>query len=90
MTALMKSAFFRTQTPTDLLGAMQNVYHRALYQLGPDVGCYAPPRLIEDAVGEKLRADGFENWTYEIENVDGALQIRHKGIDTAMKEPDNQ
>lgn len=63
---------------------MQQVYNRALYQLGPDIGCYAPPKLIEDALKEDLRAKGFENWTYEIENVDGALQIRHKGIDTHM------
>ena len=24
-----------------------------------------------------LEAPGFENWTYTVDNVDGALQVRH-------------
>ena len=34
---------------------MQQVYHRALYSLGPDVGCYAPPKLYENELKESLQ-----------------------------------
>lgn len=27
------------------------------------------------------KANGFENWSYTVENVDGALHVRHKGIE---------
>ncbi len=71
--------------PTELLGFMQHVYHRALYQLGPDSGCYSPPRLLEESLKEDLRAPGFEGWTYEVENVEGAIHVRHKGIDLKQR-----
>ena len=59
---------------------MQEIYLRALKTYGSEVGCYTPPRLLEDTMNEKLRASGFENWSYDVDNVDGALHIRHKGI----------
>ena len=34
---------------------------------------------------ETLRVKGFENWTYDVDNVEGALEIRHKGIDNHVK-----
>ena len=90
------------QVPLEVFGLMQQVYHRALYSLGPDVGCYAPPKLYENELKESLqvrekiyfvktctadtipiflKANGFENWSYTVENVDGALHVRHKGIE---------
>ena len=38
-----------------MFGLMQQVYHRALYSLGPDVGCYAPPKLYENELKESLQ-----------------------------------
>ncbi len=73
------------KVPTELIGAMQQVYLRALYQLGPEEGCYAPPKLIEESLKEDLRADGFKDWTYDVENVEGALHVRHKGIDLTQR-----
>ena len=64
---------------------MQQIYHRALYQLGPDSGCYAPPKLLEESLKEDLRAKGFENWTYSVENVDGAIHVKHEGIDLTQR-----
>ena len=32
-----------------------------------------------------LKANGFENWSYTVENVDGALHVRHKGIELEKK-----
>ncbi len=70
-----------TRTPIEFLGRMQQIYLRALYQLGDESGCYSPPRLLEEALGEKLQTNGFENWSYDVENHDGALHIKHKGIE---------
>jgi len=36
-------------------------------------------------MNETLRVKGFENWTYDVDNVEGALEIRHKGIDNHVK-----
>merc|ERR1712066_120557 len=69
------------KVPLEVFGLMQQVYHRALYSLGPDVGCYAPPKLYENELKESLQSSGFENWSYTVENVDGALQVRHQGIE---------
>ncbi|XP_023325846.1 3-hydroxyisobutyrate dehydrogenase, mitochondrial [Eurytemora carolleeae] len=71
--------------PLELFGLMQQIYNRALYSLGPDVGCYAPPILYEREHKESLQAPGFENWTYSVENVDGALHVRHEGIELPAK-----
>ena len=43
------------QVPLEVFGLMQQVYHRALYSLGPDVGCYAPPKLYENELQESLQ-----------------------------------
>ena len=64
---------------------MQQIYLKALETYGDEVGCYTPPRLLEDKMNEKLRAKGFENWMYDVENVEGALEIRHKNIDNHVK-----
>ncbi len=33
-------------------------------------------RMLEEALGESLRVKGFENWTYDIENKEGAMQVQ--------------
>lgn len=73
--------FRNAKVPMEIFGLMQQIYHRALYSLGPDVGCYAPPILYEKELNESLQVPGFEKWTYSVENVDGALHVRHEGID---------
>ena len=42
---------------------------------------------IEQALGKEYRADGFTNWSYDVENVDGALHVRHKNIDLTFPDP---
>ena len=44
-----------TQVPLEMFGLMQQTYHRALYSLGPEVGCYAPPKLLENELKESLQ-----------------------------------
>jgi hypothetical protein len=65
---------------------MQKTYDRALYMYGPDKGCYVPPRMLEEDLKENLRAPGFENWTYDLNFVDGAIRVTHKNIDVKMKD----
>lgn len=76
----------KAEVPMEVFGLMQQIYNRAQYSLGPDVGCYAPPMLYEKELNESLQAPGFENWNYTVENVDGALQVRHTGIDLQKKD----
>ena len=78
------------QVPTPLLGLMQQTYQQCLQQFGPDQGCYAAPKILEDALGETVKSPGFENWTYNIENVEGALHVRHQGIDHNPEAPQGQ
>jgi len=76
-----------SKVPIEFLGHMQQLYTHCLYQFGPDVGCYGPPKILEDALKTEYRAKGFENWTYEVENIDGALHVRHKNIDLKVPDP---
>jgi len=76
----------KAEVPMEVFGLMQQIYNRAQHSLGPDVGCYAPPKLWENELNESLQAPGFENWNYTVENVDGALQVRHMGIDLDKKD----
>ena len=34
-----------------------------------------------------IRSEGFENWRYSIQNVDGSSVIRHHGIQTKRTMP---
>ena len=61
--------------------SVKNFPQKNHFSLGPDVGCYAPPKLYEKELQESLQAPGFENWSYTVENVDGALQVQEKTRD---------
>ena len=63
-----------------MMDHMKEIYEKSLETYGPEVGCYTPPRLLEDKMKTELRSSDFKDWTYEVENVDGALHVRHKGI----------
>jgi len=69
------------RVPMEMLGLAQQMYNKAQYQYGDDAPCYSNPRLLEEALGQDLRCDGFENWEYSIQDVDGSSVIRHHGID---------
>ncbi len=64
---------------------MQRTYDRAHYMYGDSAGCYVPPKMLEGDLKEDLRAPGFENWTYDLGFVDGAIRVTHKNIDTKMR-----
>ena len=73
-----------------MIGLMQETYQQCLHQFGPNEGCYAPPKILEAALNESVKSPGFEKWTYDIENVEGALHVRHKNIDLDVKAPEGQ
>jgi len=75
------------KVPIEFMGHMQQLYQHCLIQFGPDVGCYGPPKILENALNTQYRAKGFENWTYEVENIDGALHVRHKNINLKVPDP---
>ena len=43
----------------EVFGLMQQIYNRAQHSLGPDVGCYAPPKLWENELNESLQVGQF-------------------------------
>ena len=51
----MKEYYHMFKVPLEVFGLMQQIYNRALYSLGPDVGCYAPPMLYENEMKESLQ-----------------------------------
>jgi len=69
------------KVPLQILGFAMNMYNTALYAYGDDAPCYINPKMLEDHLGVDLRSEGFENWSYSIQNIDGSSVIRHHGID---------
>jgi len=69
------------KVPLQILGHAMNMYNTALYAYGDDAPCYINPKMLEDHLGVDLRCEGFENWKYSIQNIDGSSVIRHHGIE---------
>ena len=65
--------------PLEVMGLVEQIYRRAMFKYGPDAGSSHPPKLLEDDLNLSLQADGFENWTYSIEKVEGgSIGVVHK------------
>jgi len=78
------------KVPLQILGFAMNMYNTALYTYGDDAPCYINPKMLEEQLGVDLRCDGFENWSYSIQNIDGSSVIRHHGIDIKRTEVDGK
>ena len=76
------------KVPIEILGHAMQAYNKALYKYGDEAPCYIAPKMLEEALDTDLRSDGFENWTYSIQNVDGSSVIRHHGIDIKRTDKD--
>lgn len=57
-----------------------STYRLAEYQYGSQAACYIVPKMLEDALGEDLRAPGFDNWEYNNVISRGSLNVTHDGI----------
>jgi len=75
------------RVPIEILGHAMQAYNRTMYAYGDDAPCYSSPRMLEEALGVDLRCEGFENWSYSIQNIDGSSVIRHHGIDIKRTKP---
>jgi len=75
------------KVPMEILGHAMQSYNRTLYAYGDEAPCYSSPKMLEEALSVDLRCEGFENWTYSIQNVDGSSVIRHHGIDIKRTKP---
>ena len=47
--------------PIELLGHAEQIYNRAHYNFGSEVGCTSPAKLLQDDLNEPLQIDGFED-----------------------------
>lgn len=55
--------------PLDAFGLVEQNYLRAMYKYGPTAGSTHPAKLIQDALGTKMDAPGFEDWSYTTQLV---------------------
>lgn len=63
--------------PIQILGHAEQIYNRALYKLGDEVGSTSPAKLLQDELEEPLQVEGFEDWTYTIEHVEDSMAVVH-------------
>ena len=65
----------------DIHGFTHTIYRRTMYQFGEEAGCYSTPKTFEMEMNESLNIPGFENWSHENEYLDGAVVVKHCGLD---------
>ncbi|KAF2359116.1 3-hydroxyisobutyrate dehydrogenase NAD-binding domain [Trinorchestia longiramus] len=56
-------------------------FRQCQYQFGDDAGCYITPKALEDALGVQLQDSRFKEWDYDTEIIDGALIVKHSGLE---------
>ena len=66
------------KVPLDLHMDVKKKMDKAREQYGDEEGCYVYPRTLEDELGESLSLNGWDNWGYDIEIVDGSIVVKHK------------
>ena len=64
--------------PLDLHMEVKKKMEKAKSQYGDNEGCYVYPRTLEDELNEPLSLNGWDNWCYDIEVVDGSIVVKHK------------
>ena len=64
--------------PLDLHMEVKKKMEKAKSQYGDNEGCYVYPRTLEDELNEPLSLNGWDNWGYDIEVVDGSIVVKHK------------
>lgn len=74
------------KVPLELHSLAEQIYNRARFRYGDNVGSTSPAKLIEDDLNEPLQIDGFKDWTYTIEHVGGSMAVVHTTKDKVYKE----
>ena len=65
--------------PLEVMGLVEQIYRRAMFKYGANAGSSHPAKLLQDDLNVSLQIDGFEEWTYSIEKVEGrGIGVVHK------------
>ncbi|XP_076068895.1 2-hydroxy-3-oxopropionate reductase-like [Oratosquilla oratoria] len=68
------------RTPMQCHQHVLSTFRHAQYTYGDHVGCYVPPRLMEEDLAEPLRLEGFDDWEYDNHIEDGSVVVKHRSI----------
>ena len=71
--------------PIMLHGLVEQIYNRARLKYGNQVGSSCPPKLQEDELQESLQREGFDDWTYTIEEFQDSMVVVHQKSDDAKQ-----
>ena len=41
--------------------------------------------MLEESLGESLRMEEFNNWSYSVDNLEGTAVVRHHGINLTQE-----
>lgn len=67
--------------PMPLHGLVEQIYNQARFKYGDEAGSSHPAKLMPDALNDTLKIEGFDNWTYSVEPVEGgSLGVVQKNI----------
>ena len=61
-----------------IVGMVEQMMQMARLKYGNQAGCYIYPKLLSDIAGIDMHVDGWENWNYNLEHVEGSAVIVHK------------
>ena len=61
-----------------IIGMVEQMMQMARLKYGNQAGCYIYPKLLSDIAGIDMHVDGWENWNYNLEHVEGSAVIVHK------------
>ena len=57
---------------------VEQMMQMARLKYGNQAGCYIYPKLLSDIAEIDMHVDGWENWNYNLEHVEGSAVIVHK------------
>ena len=75
--ALGRNIAQESGVPIKVHSLVEEIYNEARLKYGNDKGSSHPAKLLQDLLGEKLQIEGFEDWTYSINIVDGTMSVNH-------------
>ncbi|XP_064642555.1 2-hydroxy-3-oxopropionate reductase-like [Lineus longissimus] len=79
--SLGRQLAMEAKVPLELMGLTEQIYLRAMYKYGEDVGSSMPAKLLPDDLNEEPEVKGYEGWTYEIQKVEGGgIAVVHRGV----------
>ena len=75
--ALGRNIARESGVPIKLHSLVEEIYNEAKMKYGDKKGSSYPAKLLQDALGEELQIEGFDDWTYSVNVVDNTMAVRH-------------